>query len=171
MSSKRKEPPHVDVYDNEKVYNSQSEESGSSEDENRPKRRRTSETELRNNDGPNSDEVTQIRESSTLVLNDKSQVLDVTYIDGATVPLEHDQGIKLKDSTDQAPLSESFNIIGAQNSILLIFDSLHHVSPIPSNPSKKVRKNSNSGECTNCKTSKSPIWRKGPNNAKLCNKW
>jgi hypothetical protein len=84
-----------------------------------------------------------ITESSTFVLKEK--VLDVTLIDS-------DKAITQND--------------GCNNSILLIVDNLHLYSPLPIK-----RKNNVSGECTNCKTDKSPIWRKGPNSAKLCNKW
>ena len=141
MSSKRKEPPQVESID--KVYSSLSEESGSSEDERRPKRRR--------NEGP---KQTDLIESSTFVLDN---VLDVTFIEGN--PIQLDDAITLKDQNDACNIG--------QNSILLIVDSLHLLSPLPS---KKIRKTT-SGECTNCKTDKSPIWRKGPNSVKLCNKW
>jgi hypothetical protein len=38
--------------------------------------------------------------------------------------------------------------------------------------SKKINKNNAAyRECSNCFTTDSPIWRKGPNEDKLCNKW
>jgi hypothetical protein len=165
MSCKRKAslPSHIVRFQKDHAYSSVDEESG--EDEQSPKRRRTVSKHEFDSDDSYAEEDIQIRERTFDQTNTK--VLNVTYLDGETVTQKPDQDSNIKESLDQFIKSEPINTPGVQNSILLIFDSLRHVNPVQP---KKTRKLNPSGECTNCKTVKSPIWRKGPNNSKLCNK-
>ncbi|KAL0487235.1 nitrogen regulatory protein [Acrasis kona] len=128
--------------------------SGSSEDEIPTKRRRT----FYETPDKSGEHKPFLIDSPTMFINGQHQLLEVVHSSYPAIPPTQYQA-KILSLDQPAGLGTKKG-----NGVLMYLEDIQQVSTTTTKSA--MSKNG----CTNCHTEKSPIWRKGPSNSKLCNK-